>query len=276
MSARTAARHWGEAAVLAVLREKYPPPAYAVLDHVRSNTAYSSSDRTIDAVIMGLWPSRGVELWGMEIKSDRRDWQRELKDPAKAERMFRFFDRFFLVTGHADVATDAEIPAPWGWMVVNAKGNLITKKPAPANADVVPPSRAFLASLLRNVDTRIDDGQRKRAFEAGYAKGKAIQADTRRLTDLDKQHQELTQRVRTFEEASGLSIQYGHDIQNIARAVRFLTNGAELWRVRMEVERAAQQADRSAAMLRETLAQLPHDADRSAALLFALEQQISA
>ena len=45
-----------------------------------------------DAVIMSLWPSRGLELHGVEIKVSRADWKREAADPAKAEAIAAYCD----------------------------------------------------------------------------------------------------------------------------------------------------------------------------------------
>ena len=153
------------------LREHFPAPAYAVLDHVRSHTGYGGRERTIDTIVMGLWPSRGIELWGIEIKSSRSDWQRELRDPAKAERLFAEFDRFFLLTGDLKVAALDEIPEPWGWMAIGPKGRIVTKKAAPLNSAAAATSRRFLASLMRKVTEDIEAHQRQEGVRGRLQEG---------------------------------------------------------------------------------------------------------
>lgn len=240
------------------LREHFPTPAYAVLDHVRSHTGYGGRERTIDAVVMGLWPSRGIELWGIEIKSSRSDWQRELRDPAKAERLFAEFDRFFLFTGDLKVATLEEIPEPWGWMAIGPKGRIVTKKAAPLNPHAEATSRRFLASLMRKVTEDIEAQQRQKAFEAGYAKGRI---DASKLSD-HSAYGRLIEKVEAFEAASGINIDTCWSIDRIGRAaklirdigienvVRGLENQSALCR------RAAGEIDAALLELREEVAPL--------------------
>ena len=200
------------------LREHFPAPAYAVLDHVRSHTGYGGRERTIDAIVMGLWPSRGIELWGIEIKSSRSDWQRELRDPAKAERLFAEFDRFFLLTGDLKVAALDEIPEPWGWMAIGPKGRIVTKKAAPLNSAAAATSGRFLASLMRKVTEDIEAHQRQKAFEAGYKKGRD---EASKLSD-HSAYGRLLEKVRTFEEASGIDIETNWSLGRIGRAAKLI------------------------------------------------------
>jgi hypothetical protein len=127
---------------------------YAVLFEVRNGTAWRA-DRSVDAVVMSLWPSLGMELWGMEIKVSRHDWRRELKQPSKASAVFDYFDRWFLVAPENVVAT-GEIPEPWGWFVPTADG-LHGARDAAKNSNVKPVDRHFLAALLRRVAKTDDD-----------------------------------------------------------------------------------------------------------------------
>ena len=131
--------------VRALMTTAYPPPAWALLFEVGNATGMAKC-RSIDAVAMCLWPSRGLELHGFEIKVDRGDWLRERKDPAKAETAFRYFDRWSVVAPRAVVKVE-EVPAPWGFVAVG-EGALREVKPAPLLA-AAPMDRAFLAALLR-------------------------------------------------------------------------------------------------------------------------------
>jgi hypothetical protein len=84
---------------------------------VRNSTGYG--DRTCDAIAMSLWPSRGLELHGIEIKCSRGDWLHELKRPDKADKMFKYFDRWWLAVSDESVAHDYEIPPTWGLIVMD-------------------------------------------------------------------------------------------------------------------------------------------------------------
>lgn len=126
---------------------------YAVLFEVRNGTAWHAN-RSVDAVVMGMWPSLGMELWGMEIKTARHDWLREMRDPGKASMVFDYFDRWFLVAPEG-VAKPDELPAPWGWLVPE-NGTLRKARDAAKHAAAKPVDRHFLGALLRRA-SKTDD-----------------------------------------------------------------------------------------------------------------------
>lgn len=126
---------------------------YAVLFEVRNGTAWRAN-RSVDAVVMGLWPSLGMELWGMEIKVSRGDWLREARDPAKASEVFNHFDRWFLVAPEGVAKLD-ELPQPWGWLVPK-DGKLVKVREAEKNPDRKPVDNHFLAALMRRI-AKTDD-----------------------------------------------------------------------------------------------------------------------
>lgn len=147
---------------------------YAVLFEVRNGTGFRGN-RSVDAVVMSLWPSLGLELWGVEIKTSRSDWLRELKKPDKASMVFDYFDRWLLVAP-ADVVRSDELPPPWGWYVPE-NGSLTCAVQAPKNANVKPVDRDFLAALLRRV-TVTDNGVAHKMVESALAEQRQrIEAD---------------------------------------------------------------------------------------------------
>lgn len=146
---------------------------YAVLFEVRNGTAFLAN-RSVDAVVMSLWPSLGMELWGMEIKVSRGDWLREVKDPGKASEVFNYFDRWFLVAPDG-VAKADELPEPWGWFIPDG-GRLRKARDAALNQNAKVADRNFLAALLRRtaktddafIDSRLDAAlkSQRREFDA--------------------------------------------------------------------------------------------------------------
>jgi hypothetical protein len=50
------------------IAKRWAAPEYAVMWEVGRATGVVSNQRYADAVIMSLWPSRGLELHGVEIK----------------------------------------------------------------------------------------------------------------------------------------------------------------------------------------------------------------
>jgi hypothetical protein len=122
---------------------------YAYAEHVRSHAGFDAR-RTADAIAMDLWPSKGLGLFGHEVKVSRSDWLRELKDPTKADEFKRYMDRWWLVAPEG-VASRAEMPAGWGLMVLVAgTPYLRVVKPAPKLRPPAMP-KTMMAAFLRAV-----------------------------------------------------------------------------------------------------------------------------
>lgn len=151
---------------------------YAVLFEVRNGTSWRAN-RSVDAVVMGLWPSLGMELWGMEVKVSRHDWKRELDNPGKASEVFGYFDRWFLVAPEHVVGT-GEIPEPWGWFVPE-NGRLRQMRTAAKNPTVKGVDRHFLGALLRRVAQTDDAFIHARLEEALKEQRRQHQAEIERL-----------------------------------------------------------------------------------------------
>jgi hypothetical protein len=150
---------------------------YAVLFEVRNGTAWRAN-RSVDAVVMGLWPSLGMELWGMEIKVSRGDWLSEARNPAKASEVFDHFDRWFLVAPEG-IAKPEEVPQPWGWFAPK-DGKLLKLRDAAKNPNRKPVDNHFLGALMRRI-AKTDD-----AFVAA-AIDRATEAQRRQFEiDVDK------------------------------------------------------------------------------------------
>jgi hypothetical protein len=211
-------------AVVAALQRKYASPAWAFITQVRSQTGFATASRpvrTADALALGLWPSRGLELLGFEIKVDRGDWLRELKQPDKADLLVQFCDRWWIVVGDASVVRDGELPPTWGLQVLTRRGLRVTVE-AP-RLTPSPLDRPFLASLVR----RILDEEAPQA-ELKQAEARGIEIGRRSMEGALGEHREragrLQEAIRTFEQAAGVRIDTWSAGQ-IGEAVRAVLNG---------------------------------------------------
>jgi hypothetical protein len=129
-------------------------PQTVLVPAVRSAAGFDAR-RTIDAVSIGLWPSRGMLLDGYEIKVSRSDWLRELKAPAKAEEFAALVDRLWLVVSDASIVKDGELPPGWGLLV--RRGKILRQAVAAERlheGKELPPGfgRSFLVPLLRSAN----------------------------------------------------------------------------------------------------------------------------
>jgi hypothetical protein len=116
------------------------------------NSTGGRARRWADAVVMSLWPSRGLLLTGIEIKVSRSDWQRELKDPAKAEEIAQYCD-YWTVFAPEGIIQLQEVPALWGVKVVNEKGAVRQIKEPIRFDNPKPLDRGFVAAMLRRAST---------------------------------------------------------------------------------------------------------------------------
>lgn len=147
---------------------------WVMLPQVRDATG-AGSGRTADALAMNAWPSRGLEVHGFELKTHRGDWLRELKKPAKAESIFGYCDRWWIVVpelpskgDRSAIVRPAELPSSWGLFVVDASGRAGPSVLAP-KLQPKPLDRAFLAAILRRL-AACETPEAKLA--AAFAKGK--------------------------------------------------------------------------------------------------------
>lgn len=219
-----------EADILAALDAAYPPPAWAFIPQVRNGTGIGTG-RTADAIAMSLWPSRGLEVIGYEVKVARADWLRELRNPEKAETIFGYCDRWYVIAPEGIIAR-GELPPTWGQKVFRA-GRIETEVEAPKLIPVAL-DRIFVAAIMRRVHgVRPDRQEIDRAIKVAIG--------AQRETDLLELNR-LKERVATFEKASGVKISEWNAVE-IGDAVRWVLNGGILG-VRRELDGIRQKAER--------------------------------
>src|SRR3990167_8817856 len=149
--------------LMAKLATEWPHPDYAFIPEFRGGTGWSADSRA-DAIAMDLWPSRGLELVGFEVKTSRADWLKELKQPNKCDPIKQFCDRWYLVTDDSEIVNTwkNEIPDDWGYMHLESHtkhtDNPTFKiyKEAP-KLEPKPIDRLFLPSLIRLASNPFDE-----------------------------------------------------------------------------------------------------------------------
>lgn len=142
---------------------------YAYLEQVR-NAAGFDATRTADAMALSLWPSRGHELHGFEVKVSRSDWRTELNNPEKAEVWTNVVDRWWIVAPKGIVPVD-EVPAAWGLLEVVGE-KLRTTKQAPLLTKRHDIRRSLLVPLLRAAGCALTTTSEEAALKASYEEGR--------------------------------------------------------------------------------------------------------
>lgn len=221
------------AEVRAALRNRHPSDkgAWAFLEEVRNGTGYQRTTRSADALAMSLWPSRGLEIHGFEIKVSRSDWKRELEEPAKAEVILRFCDRWWLAVGDEEIVQPGELPPTWGLLIPRGKG-LVAKVEAP-KLEAQPITRLFLASLLRNAHSGDEEALRALVDQRAEERIKQLresfeESAQRDRANFDRRVAELEESIAAFEKASGVSIS-GWNAGRVGQAVETILRLGQRW-----------------------------------------------
>lgn len=203
-----------------LLSERYRQPEWAIAFEVADSTGIASG--YADAIAMSMYPSRGLEIHGFEIKVSRRDLATEIKNPDKAEKFAAYCDKWWLVAPK-DLASKAALegPAAWGVIAAYESGLMRVIKPAqktPARAL----ERPFVAALFR----RLSSADEKAIEEAVI---KRVEAGTKRISDrLEEQAKRRAgdgarscpAKIAAIEAALGFNVAGWEDHKRICAAIR--------------------------------------------------------
>lgn len=209
--------------LMAKLSPKYKEPAYAFLQEVRNSTGFVGTVRSADAIAMSLWPSRGLDLSGFELKVSRSDWLHELNQPQKADEIAPYCDFWWLVVADESIVLEGELPPTWGLMAAVGRGrSLKIIKEAP-RLEAKELTRGLLASILRNATSGTVPSS-SLADMLQTARDSAIANCNYKIESANKERDEIKQLVREFEQASGLSVSSrwggGKELGQIVRLVK--------------------------------------------------------
>jgi hypothetical protein len=206
--------------VKAALRARFIAPEWAIFFEVGDGTG-SSQRRWADAVAMNMWPSRGLEIHGFEIKVSRSDWLRELKDPAKSAKVQQYCDRWWIITPKG-IIKPGELPPTWGHYEVSDSG-VIRQVVAAPQLESVAINRSFMAAMLRRAGG-VDEDAVASMVRTGIEKVRAGDKERfeREVEARTRNEKYLRERVLEFEAISGLQISKGYLTEEAAKSVRFV------------------------------------------------------
>ena len=213
----------GTGQIEAALRRRYSGNDWAFITEVPNGTGAAKS-RSADAIAMSLWPSRGLELHGFEIKASRNDWLRELHNAAKAEKICRYCDRWWLAVGDPEIVKPDELPPTWGLLI--PRGTELVQKVAAPKLTPIDVDRCFLAGMLRRASEQLSRKDEIKNLEyaarrEGVESGR--EAAAHQVKRAEEKVKEIEQVIKTFQEKSGLSISTWN-AGEIAAAVYLIRN----------------------------------------------------
>lgn len=241
--------------VRAQMRVRYPSPEWALLEEVAPRTG--GGTRYADAVAINLWSSRGHAIHGFEIKVSRSDWLRELKNPEKAEPVYRYCDHWWVVTTK-DVIKPGELPTNWGHL--ESSGRALVQQTAAPRLHAVPLEREFFASLVRRAHEQVSaiaESQQRAAISNAHA---VIAEKVKRGVEMETLvGKRLAERVARFEKETGIVIDdyRGPSKAAIALAMRIDKMHVGSYGGGLEgLERTAASLENAAKILREGIAEI--------------------
>lgn len=207
------------------LRAKFPAEEYVLIAEVSDASGFSRS-RSLDFMLINLWNSRGLAVTGIEQKSNRGDWLKELKNPAKQENHFKYCDYFYLLTDKEGVAKIDEIPTTWGWYHINANGMLKTLKAAP-KLESIPIERSLLCAMLRRAADKSSYVHIDSVAEHIATKAEELKMERNYKLEAEASNwRQLKPIIDEFEKYSGLQISNTYsDIKDIGEAVKQVRQG---------------------------------------------------
>lgn len=230
-----------ESSAIRALRRRYPSESYALFPQLADKTGAGAS-RYADAVIMGLWPSRGLLLEGFEVKVSKSDLRKELRTPEKAEAIAKYCDKWWLVLGSKDLMDGVGlIPENWG-VLAPKEGTQklrIVQKSTKQKSDEW--DREFVASIFRRAQEDIVEGKLSsedsvwdEAYNQGYSEGydKAFNKGKKRRQKQADRIEELEDKIRVFQDETGIDLlgdnplsQWDYPFEDIAKAVKVVLEG---------------------------------------------------
>jgi len=203
------------------LRKRYAMPEWVLMEEVRDAAGFESN-RSADGIAMSMWPSRGLEINGFEIKASRSDWLRELKDPAKAESIAAYCDRWWIVAVPNIVKLE-ELPVGWGLLELKPNGSLTETKKAPSRDNVKPLNRTFVAAMMRRVG-QIDELAVRIKVEQTMAASEKQRQEwaNREIENRTKRAKEMMDRLGKIKESTGIDLtSYSFDDEAFIAAVKY-------------------------------------------------------
>lgn len=249
--------------ICAGMAKRWAAPEWAIMWEVGEGTG-ARSGRYADAVMMSLWPSRGLELHGVEIKVSRTDWKREAADPSKAEAVARYCDRWWIHTPPGVVVDLSELPPAWGLREFDGRSWATIREASKTDAE--PVTRPFLAAMLRRADGAMKslmNETMREAQEAIYAEAeKQRQQVQKQIEDgvakRTKALQEGAEKVAAFEAAFGVATRsWDCRPSEWGRAARALADcgSTGFGQLSSRLRKAADEIDALAAMSRSSVSE---------------------
>jgi len=211
--------------IQARLKTRYCLPHYVYMTEIRSATGFVHNVTYADGLAISLYPSKGYDIHGFEIKISRNDVLKELSYLQKSENIQKFCSRWWLVVGNKSIVDIAELPPYWGLLIPYGSGLRQAKAAPLQKAEIITPD--FLASLIQRMyltspNKTVLNAEYKLGFEAG--KAESVSSEQRYQIE---QSEKIAEQVKKFEQISGIEIT-SYNGCSMGKAVRFIKSAERI------------------------------------------------
>lgn len=186
-----------------------------LITEARRAAGFTGNSNRCDLLAIGTWESRGLQLVGHEIKVSRADWAKELKQPDKAEWIWRHCHQWYLAvpSPHSKIVHAGELPAAWGLLEIDPAGRVKVIDRAPVNRDPVPVGWPMVVGWLAQLDrgTKRDITKQLAVARAeGEKFGRHCAESERSGSRAVEEAREVLAAARAFKEATGIDMRGLH------------------------------------------------------------------
>jgi len=157
MAKKTPVKKYTAKDLIQRLRVRYEDAQqYAFFEQVASGTGWKAQS-WVDAMVLSLWPSKGLTRMAFEVKVHRADFIKELSSADKNEWAKEYCHEFWFVAP-TNVIKEEELPEGVGWLRPHGDGLAIVRHASRHDANL---DDVFMASLARSMIK-----QRERAMKS--------------------------------------------------------------------------------------------------------------
>lgn len=223
-------------AIIDYLSEKvWTKGAHAWFTEVNAATG-GRACRRADALVVSCWPSRGIYAFGIEVKVDRHDWLKELRDVTKSASIQKFCRQWWVATTPGIVRA-GELPETWGLIEVEPgkRSHIVTTAP---KLEAEPPTWEFFASVFRNASKALEErlyavvanAQRtdRQRIEEMHAKLFEFERADRSIERMRDERDNAINALKEYSERTGINPNAWGESQRVQRVLKLAATIEEL------------------------------------------------
>lgn len=219
---------------------------HVLIAEARRGAGFTGNSNRCDLLAVGTWESRGLQLVGHEIKVSRADWVKELKQPDKAEWIWKHCHQWYLTVSspHSKIVHAGELPATWGLIEIDPAGRVKIIERAPVNREPAPVAWTMVVGWLAQLDrggkrdvSKLLAAARSEGEKYGRQRAESEQAGSRAIEEA----RQVLAAAAAFKQATGIDMRGVHSEwrrDEIARLVK-LTDFNGISSILDHVERLA-------------------------------------